>query len=97
MDGEVGSSVKRPGSQDFLLHEGSDGAAQDETKASGVSNGGFEEQDDSGRPVGWIFPLVLEQSGYRVRVETDNPLIGEKCAKSKRSRSGATSEPFCAT
>ena len=24
-------------------------------------------------------------------------LMGEKCAKSKRSRSGATSEPFCAT
>ena len=55
-------------------------SAQDAAQKSGIANGGFEEQDDRDLPVGWVFPPVLVQAGYRVRVETVSPLVGEKCA-----------------
>ena len=54
-------------------------AAQAETKTASIVNGGIEEQDARGRPVGWLFPAVLEQAGYRTQVVTDNPHVGEKC------------------
>lgn len=56
------------------------GAAQNESPTAGIVNGGFEEQDPQGRPAGWVFPSTLEQAGYRLHVETDQPAAGKKCA-----------------
>jgi hypothetical protein len=53
--------------------------AQNETQAAGIANGGFEEQANLGRPVGWNFPPILEKSGYQIRVETENAHEGKKC------------------
>src|SRR5436190_278868 len=45
----------------------------------GIINGGFEEQNSQGKPTGWLFPLVLENAGYRVALQQDNPFAGKSC------------------
>lgn len=44
-----------------------------------IPNGGLEEQTNQGGPTGWIFPAILEQSGYRLSTVTDNPFAGKHC------------------
>src|SRR5947209_15151765 len=46
----------------------------------GLRNGGFEERDSAGLPMGWLFPPALKAAGYQLTIDTSNPLAGKNSA-----------------
>lgn len=56
------------------------GARAQEAATQGIVNGGFEMQDEKGQPQGWVFPSVVAQAGYRLSLESKQPVAGKRCA-----------------